>query len=89
MTPTPFPEQNAIYGPPPDLEESQCRSIFAWHGQAMRGSCEGAKLIVVAWKPDERELEALIAGRPVFLSMLSGLMPHFLTTNFQEATNPA
>ena len=89
MTPVKFPESNAHFGPPPDLEESQCKTIHAHIGQVERGSCEGATLVVTAWKPDERELAALNAGQPVFLSCLGGLPPHFITTNFAEATNPA
>lgn len=89
MTATTFPEANTVYRPPADLEESQCSSIAAFQDVVQRGSCEGTRLIVVAWQPSERELEDLKAGGPVFLSMLGGLQPHFLTTRFEEAVCPA
>ncbi len=89
MTPTTFPEANATFRPPTDLEESQCRTIHAWQGTIERGSCEGVPLTVTAWKPSETELAELNAGKPIFLSCLGGLPPHFLTTDFVSATNPA
>jgi hypothetical protein len=88
MTPTDFPEANVTYGPPNDLAESQCAKIRAWNGSATRGSCDGYKMVVVAWQPSAEELAALQAGAPVFLSVMGGLPPHFLTTDFQSARNP-
>ncbi len=90
MTPQDFPESNIRFGPPPDLSDSQCGAIHAYQGQVQQGSVEGAPVIVTAWKPDARELAALNAGAPVYLSMLAGgLAPHFLSTSFAEAANPA
>ncbi len=89
MTTIHFPEANAKFGPPDDMSEAQVRTIHAYAGEAKRGSCEGTMLVVVAWQPDERELAALNAGQPIFLTCLGGLPAHFLTTNFAEATNPA
>lgn len=89
MRPASFPEANSRFHPPADLDESQCGTIHAYQGSIQRGSCEGAHLVVTAWQPDDRERAAIAAGAPVFLSCVGGLPPHFLTTNFAEATNPA
>ncbi len=89
MTPTHFEQANRQYGPPPSLTEGQCRTISAHVCEAANGSVDGAFMVVTAWKPNERELAALNAGQPVFLTCLGGLPPHFITTSFQEATNPA
>lgn len=89
MTPTPFPEANANFGPPSDLEESQCATVRAYFGTIERGSLEGSKIVVVAHLPTADELADIMAGKPIFLSMLGGLAPHFLTTNFQSATSVA
>lgn len=89
MTSVDFEGSNAVFTPPSDLAESQCAKIAAFSTQVQRGSCEGAHLIVVAWRPSPAELQQLIAGNPVFLSCLGGLPPHFLTTNLAEACNPA
>jgi hypothetical protein len=89
MTPATFPECNCTFGPPPDLVESQCRSIPAYQGSVDRGSVEGSRIVVVAYKPDEAELEHLAQGGLLFLSMMGGLAPHFITCCFEHATSPA
>ena len=89
MMPINFPESNKVFGPPEDLTESQVSRIPAYVGENRTGSCDGLPCVVVAWKPEPRELAALNEGSPVFLTILGGLPPHFLTTNFAEATNPA
>ena len=89
MIPTDFPEANAKFGPPSDMAESQVKTIPAYVGQVSSGSVDGATLVVAAWKPTAEELKDLEAGKPVFISMLGGLAPHFLTTDFALATNPA
>lgn len=89
MTPVTFPQANARFGPPSDLAESQCMTIHAYQGKVERGSVEGSPIVVTAWKPSPQELNAMIEGSPIFLSFLGGLPPHFVTTDFQQATHPA
>lgn len=88
MTPQDFHEQNAIFGPPVDFDESQVSRIPAWQGTAQGGSCDGQPIIVVAWAPSEAELERIAAGCPIFLTMFGGLSPHMLSTDFHSATHP-
>jgi len=89
MIATTFPEANRTFGPPPGYAESQIVPIKAFVGRVGVGSVDGDPLVVTAWQPTAAELEALNAGAPVFCSFIGGLPPHFLTTNFREATNPA
>ena len=89
MMPTDFPESNKVFGPPADLVDSQCARIPAYEGENRTGSCDGLPCVVVAWKPTDREIKDIVAGSPIFMTVLGGLPPHFLTTNFAEATNPA
>lgn len=89
MTPTHFPEANAVYGPPADLDESQCMKIPAWDGQVKTGTCDGAKQVVVAWRPTDQEIEAMKNGQAIYVSFLGGPPPHFLTTSFDSAMNIA
>lgn len=83
-----FIEANTHLKPPSDLDESQCASIPAYVGQVNGKSCDGAPLIVVAWQPDEQELEDIKLGKPIFLSCLGGIPPHFLCTKFEFAISP-
>ena len=89
MNPTDFPESNILFGPPGDLVESQCMTIFAYACTVVGGSVDGSKLVVTAWLPTAEELLQLNAGKPIFISFLGGLPPHFLTTEFSQAISPA
>lgn len=89
MIPSEFPESNIKMRPPPDLEESQCAVIPAFVGEIEGGSCDGCPLTVVAWRPTTAELEAINHGASIFLSIIGGLPPHFLTVDFHSATHPA
>jgi hypothetical protein len=89
MTPVRFPEATRFFGPSPDMTDEQVHVIHAYVGEVPRGSCEGAPIVITAWQPSEAELAALNAGGPVFLTFMGGLPPHFATTSFAEANNPA
>lgn len=89
MTPQNFDEANQVFSPPKDLDESQCISIPAFVGEVKSGSVDGVPLVVVAWRPTSEELDRLNAGCAIFLTMIGGLAPHYLSTTFEEATHPA
>lgn len=89
MSPVHFPESNVILGAPSGLTDTQVASIPAYVGETIGGSVDGMRLVVVAWKPSAEELKDLNEGGEIYLSCLSGLPPHFLTTKFNEAIRPA
>lgn len=89
MTPTDFPQANCTYRAPKGLEDSQVQPIRAYKGVVKSGSCDGTVMTVVAWLPSPEELLALAHGQPLYLTFLGGLPPHFPTTHFDQATNPA
>lgn len=89
MTPIDFPGTNCTYGPPADMAEEQVRSIRARVADIRGGSCDGLKMVIVAHMPTPEELEQIKAGNPIFITMVGGLSPHFLTTNLSDASNPA
>lgn len=89
MTPIYFPEANFVFNPPPDLDESQCMKVHAHVCEVKQGSVDGVNIVVVAWQPDANDIAKIIAGQPIYLSVVGGLPPHFLTTNFYAATHPA
>ncbi len=84
-----FPEANCRFGPPQDLQESQCGTISGFLGKANGGSCDGIDIAVVAWQPNAIERAAIFEGAPIFLTMIGGLSPHMMTTTFREAIHPA
>lgn len=85
MTATHFPQSNIVYGPPKGLDESQVASIHAYETEVQRGNLDGVKLTITAWQPSNRELNDLLLGRPVFLSFIGGLPPHYVCTSFEDA----
>lgn len=87
MSPVVPPVQNALFGPPPDLDPTQCESIPAFKETVPPGhNLDGATFVVVSWKPSPEDLKTLNEGGLVHISMLGGLAPHFLTTSFSQAT---
>jgi hypothetical protein len=89
MTPTNFPQANATAGAPPDMDKNQVMAIRAYYGPVVGGSCDGAPLVVTAWKPSKEEIDLIQQGKPIFISHLGGLPPHFLSMSFEQATHPA
>lgn len=89
MTPQHFHQANSHYGPPQGMSDKQVGTIPAFQGVIQSGSCAAHPVVVVAWRPSPTELAELVSGKPVFISMLGGLTPHFLTTDFTAALNPA
>lgn len=89
MHPAEFPESNTVFGPPADLDESQCSRLHAYVGQVRGGCVDGKEIVVVAWQPSPQEILQIAAGQPIFLSFIGGLPPHFPAMSFHEATHPA
>jgi hypothetical protein len=66
MIPAEFPEYNIVFNPPPDLEESQCGTVQGYVGYTKGGSCDGAPVVVVAWRPTAEEIEDLKKGAFIY-----------------------
>jgi hypothetical protein len=89
MTSARFEQANIIFGPPMDLDESQCGSIPAYAGQIQGGSCDGLASVVVAYHVTKEEAERLMNGELLYFTMIGGLAPHYPSLSFHEATHPA
>lgn len=86
MNPCNLRISNSSFGPPEGMDESQVFRIPAYVGTIEQGNLDGSNFVVVAWKPEPKDLIRLMAGGAIYLSCLGGLPPHFLTTSFAEAT---
>lgn len=89
MSPIHFDEVNTMFSAPPDMHESQIRTIPAYLGKAEGGSCDGAVSVVVCYEFTDEEIKEIINNRKIYLTMLGGLAPHYLSFNFYQATHPA
>lgn len=100
MIPVRPPVSNAVFTAPADMDYTQVFSIHAFKSAVKAGftqdvlagevppgsNLDGSPFVVTAWKPTPEELEELNRGACVYLSCLAGLPPHFLTTNWSDAT---
>jgi len=77
------------FNPPAGLTEEQCKPIRAYVGRIPGpSSIEGQPIVVTAWTPTLQEIEDLVSGKPVYLTLLAkSLPPHVLTTDFHKATH--
>ena len=89
MTPVAFPEANSRYGAPDGLAESQVMTIAAFQHEVQGGSLDGHPQVVVAWMPSPEDLAVLNDGKPLYISMMGGLAPHYPSVDFYQATHPA
>jgi hypothetical protein len=89
MTPIRFGQVNARFAPPAGMDESQVATIAAYVGTIKEGTLDGSVVTVTAWQPTELEISRILAGQPIYFSMLGSPPPaHFLSTSFEEAINP-
>jgi hypothetical protein len=80
------PLWNTDIGPPKGLEESQVHRVKAYQGTVPGPhAIEGLPFTAVAWKPSKEELQDLLNGGNVYLTVIGGLPPHFLTTNIEHS----
>ena len=77
MKPTDFPESNILFGPPAGMDETQVHTTPAFCGKVHGGNLDGSSVA--------EEIEQIKAGAPIFLTVLGGLPPHFLSLSFKEA----
>ena len=88
MSPVDFPESNIVFKGPEGLDETQVRPIRGYLGNVERGSMDGVKLAVVGWEPSEEDLVKMIEGGVIYLTVIGGLPPHYLSMDFHTATHP-
>lgn len=87
MIPSEFKEQNCVYNPPSDLDESQCGKIKAYKVIIDGGNLDGSPCVIVAWKPSEKEIENIKNGSLVYVGMIGGLVPHTVQTSIKDMGN--
>jgi hypothetical protein len=58
-------------GKPADMSEEQCRSLPVWMADQPN---TGIPLVISAWMPNKEDIEAIVAGRPVYLAVVGHTM---------------
>lgn len=71
MTPVNFPQANRVFTKPEGWTDEQCGDLHVWAGEV-----EGVGPVnISAWQPSEKDIEAINAGKPVFLSVCGQGLP--------------
>ncbi len=71
MMPITFDGVNTDLQKPKDMTDEQCASFPVERGR----DSEGFDYYLTAWIPNKEDLEALIAGRPLFLKVIGQAHP--------------
>lgn len=76
---THFPEANLTLMKPPSMTDEECSPITAMKGV----DDAGYTYILTQWMPNKEDIEAINAGRPVWLKVLGSIPPpvDLFTTN--------
>lgn len=88
MNPIEPPHANQHFKAPPGMDASQVMTIPAYHAEIKDGNLAGMPVTVTAWQPTPDDVKRINAGKPIYLSFVGGLPPHFPTTRFSFAANP-
>jgi len=84
MHPIDFEGSNRTFGPPIDMSQEECCSCRAYEGI----DDAGYPFVMVALQPNKEDVEAIKAGRPIFVRFIGqGLRP-FSAWTFNENNEP-
>jgi len=64
-------------------------TIWTYQGNINGGSMDGSFVVVTAWQPNAEEIKLINEGKPIFLTFVGGLPPHYPSMDFISATHPA
>jgi len=84
MHPIDFEGSNIMFGKPADMTDEQCSSCPAF----VLVDADNFPFTLVALQPNKEDIEAICAGRPIFLKFIgSGLRP-FAAYTLNENNEP-
>jgi hypothetical protein len=75
MLPVDFPERNFTYTKPKGWTDEQCSDLQVWRGTSPLEGGGMTATIISCWQPSKEDIEAINAGKPIFLKILSAEQP--------------
>lgn len=78
-----FPESNHTFDKPVSMDDSECLPLHVYVGKDE----SGRSYINSVWQPNKEDIEAIIAGRPVVLSICGASMPPVMLFTYDEEGN--
>lgn len=85
MIPIDFEGSNKVYGKPQGWKDEDCGSLHTLETK----DANGLPIIISCWQPNKEDIEAINAGRPIWLKMVSnGMCPvEILTLDENNKSN--
>jgi hypothetical protein len=76
MLPIDFPEKNIIYEKPNGWTDEQCSDLSVWRGEVpIDDHGNTAPTVISCWQPSKEDIEAIIAGKPIWLYITGTAQP--------------
>jgi hypothetical protein len=66
-----FPGSNKDWGKPRDMTDEECHSLHTYTGPLSNGM----PVIISCWQPNKEDIEAIVAGKPIWLQVVTGRAP--------------
>lgn len=83
MIPVDFPQRNALFTRPDDMTDEECGDLPVWRGGLRRLHTDEPPIpaLVSMWQPSKEDIEAIVAGKPIVLTIVTmGRPPVSLST---------
>lgn len=85
MLPVDFEGTNVTFTKPPNMADDQCSDVRAFKGT----DNDGFPFILLAFQPNYEDIQAIKAGRPVMLKIVTaGPMPPVAMYTYDKNFNP-
>lgn len=84
MRPIHFTESNIVFDKPITIDDSECLPISAYIGK----DDKGMPFINTVWKPSKEDIDAILAGRPIFVCVLGTALPPMSLFTCDQDGNP-
>jgi hypothetical protein len=79
-----FNEANKTYTKPPGMTDEECYEISAYEHRDENGK---VVRINTVWQPNKEDIEAIMAGRPIVLQIMSSSLPPHALFTYDENGN--
>jgi hypothetical protein len=75
-----FPEANIIFEKPESMTDDQCHEISAYTGVGD----DGISYTITVWQPNKEDIDAIVAGRQIYVKMLGAAPAPVVLYTFNE-----
>lgn len=75
-----FPESNMTFNKPTTMDDAECLPLHVYVGK----DAKGMPYINSVWQPNKEDIEAIVAGRPIILSVCGGSIPPMMMFTCDE-----